>query len=210
VTAALLFAALGPDDTTGSSASRARVSEEHAALIPRIRAGDEEALGEVYHAYHPIMWDVAYRYLQDRDMAEDAVHDVFRMLWERRATFAVESTLASYLLGAVRHRALNLLRHAGVTRRAAQRFDASDIPALGAAPQPADSRVINSDLEARVLHYLTTLPERTRALVLLRWKHGLPYAEVAVALGISPEAAKKLGQRVQGVLRPLLEELKEG
>jgi RNA polymerase sigma-70 factor (ECF subfamily) len=144
-----------------------------------------------------------------RDASEDAVHDVFRMFWERRATLSIEGTLATYLFGAVRHRALNVLRHLGVARRSLAAFDTSDVPAMGGAPPRADMQSDTADLEALVFRHIAVLPERTRTLVLLRWKHGLSYAEIAAALGVSTEAAKKLGQRVQAVLRPLLEELKE-
>jgi RNA polymerase sigma-70 factor (ECF subfamily) len=211
VTFAYLFASLGPDDASASSnrPDVARIRAEDAALVARIREGDEGALETVYRAYHPAMCEVAFRYVRDTDVAEDAVQDVFHRLWERRAGLTVEETLATYLLGAVRHRALNVLRHAGVVRRAAERFIEDEVPALGVAAPATDQQSEAADLEARVLRYLDQLPERTRTLVLLRWKHGLSYAEIAVALGMSAEAAKKLGQRTQGILRPLLEELQD-
>jgi RNA polymerase sigma factor (sigma-70 family) len=94
-------------------------------------------------------------------------------------------------------------------RRAAEAFPSEEVPAFGAAPARTDAHADAADLEARVIRYVDALPERTRLLVMLRWKHELSYAEVAAALGMSNDAAKKLGQRVQAVLRPLLEELKE-
>lgn len=203
-----LFASLGSDESHRTPADVARLTAEDAALVANIRDGDEAAFERVYRAYHAAMWDIAHRYMRDPDSAEDVVHDVFRMVWERRATLSVESTLAVYLFGAVRHRALNVLRHTGVVRRAAEGFETDDVPALGAPPPHADADATARDLERYVLRYVDALPERTRTLVLLRWRHRLSYPEIAVALGMSPEAAKKLGQRVQNVLRPLLDELR--
>jgi RNA polymerase sigma-70 factor (ECF subfamily) len=209
VTAAYLLAALGSDDGHRTPASRAHLEAEDAALVASIRAGDEPAFEQVYRAYHAAMWDVAYRYVRDESAAEDAVQDVFRMVWERRASLSVTGTLATYLFGAVRHRALNMLRHLGVARRAAETFSETDVPGLGGALQAPDAETAIADLDAQVLRYINALPERTRTLVMLRWKHGLSYAEIAAALGMSGDAAKKLGQRVHAVLRPLIEELRE-
>jgi len=207
VNAAYLFAALGPDDTGPSSSHHVRVAAEE-ALAGRLREGDPDALEQLYRAYHAAMWDVAYRYVRDNDMAEDVVHDVFRACWEGRASLTLTGTFPTYLFGAVRHRALNVLRHAGIIRRAAMTFDNDDVPALGNVPPAADAQLLEADLDAHVRRYLEALPERTRTLVLLRWKHGLTYGEIAAALGMSGDAAKKLGQRVQQILRPLLENVK--
>jgi RNA polymerase sigma factor (sigma-70 family) len=207
VTVAYLFHALGPDDASpASSEDRDRYLREDAALVARLREGDDAALEHLYRTHHAAMWDVAYRYLRDTDSAEDAVHDVFRMLWERRGMLAPTGTITTYLFGAVRHRALNVLRHHGVARRAVETFDEAP-PGLGVVPPSPDSLALASDREARVRRYIEALPDRTQTLVMLRWRHGLSYPDVAAALGMSTEAAKKLGQRVQAVLRPLLSEL---
>lgn len=204
-----LFAALEPDHARHGQADTARLQADDMALVARIRDGDESAFEQLYRTYHAPMWDIAYRYIRERDGAEDVVHDVFRMLWERRVVLTVDGSLATYLFGAVRHRALNVLRHAGVVRRTVESFDDDDVPAFGAATPGTDARANASDLETHVMRYISALPPRTQTLVLLRWRHRRSYPEVAAALGISTEAAKKLGQRVQQVLRPLLEELRD-
>jgi len=203
-----LFTSLGPDESHRTPADTARLLAEDAELVANIRAGDEATFEQVYRTYHASMWEIAHRYMRDRDGAEDVVHDVFRMVWERRASLVVEGALAVYLFGAVRHRALNVLRHTGVVRRAADAFGSDDVPALGTPPPRADAEAAVHDLERYVMRYVDALPERTRTLVLLRWRHRLSYPEIAAALGMSTDAAKKLGQRVQQVLRPLLEELR--
>jgi RNA polymerase sigma-70 factor (ECF subfamily) len=208
VDVAYLLSALEPDAAHHGQADTARLHADDMALVARIRDGDESAFEQLYHLYHASMWDVAYRYIRERDEAEDIVQDVFRMLWERRVVLTVNGSLATYLFGAVRHRALNVLRHAGVVRRATESFNEDDVPAFGAALPSTDAQAVAHDLEAQVMRYINALPPRTQTLVILRWRHHRSYPEVAAALGMSTEAAKKLGQRVQQVLRPLIEELR--
>jgi len=184
-----------------------RLSGEH-DLIVRLRAGEAGAFETVYLAYYQRLWEYAYRYVRDEGTAEDVVHDVFRMILERCASLRIEQGVEAYLYGAVRHRVLQLLRHEGVVRHMAEE-SGDEVPALGAQEEATDAAVLEHDLDARVQYYLRRLPERTQTLFILRWKHGMTYPEIAAALGMSPEAAKKLGQRVQVAFRRLVEELRD-
>ncbi len=53
-----------------------------------------EALFEVN--YQPLC-ATAYRIVQDKDIAEDIVQDVFYKLWERRDSLRISSTLKAHL-----------------------------------------------------------------------------------------------------------------
>ena len=65
------------------------------------------------------------------------------------------------------------------------------------ASQPQD--VLLDSVEAADL--LARLPSKARAVLTLRIVHGLAFRDVAVALGISVEAAKKRAQRALRDLR---------
>ena len=50
-------------------------------LIERCRQGDAEALGELYEAYAHRMRGVCRRYISDKQMVEDVVHDAFVIIF---------------------------------------------------------------------------------------------------------------------------------
>jgi RNA polymerase sigma factor (sigma-70 family) len=56
---------------------------------------------------------------------------------------------------------------------------------------------------------LNTLSERNRVIMTLRWIHGMTYEQIAGVLGISNDAAKKQGRRLQRLLAPLLERFRD-
>lgn len=66
------------------------------ALFARVERGDAEAFTVVYHKYHKLLYVLAYRYLMDRDMAEDAVQHVFTRFWEYRSELRVGISLKNY------------------------------------------------------------------------------------------------------------------
>lgn len=51
-------------------------------LFARVERGDVEAFTVVYKKYHKLLYVLAYRYLMNKTMAEDAVQHVFTRFWE--------------------------------------------------------------------------------------------------------------------------------
>jgi DNA-directed RNA polymerase specialized sigma24 family protein len=79
-------------------------------LLVAIRGGDGGALGQLYDRYGRLAFGVAYRVLEERGAAEDAVQDAFLAVWQRAATYHPER-------GTVRAWLLTITRNAAVDRR---------------------------------------------------------------------------------------------
>ena len=85
-------------------------------------------------------------------------------------------------------------------RRQSRRVDLpDDLLDMAAGPQEQAER--KSELE-RVMARLQELPEIDRAALLMRALEGLPYEEIALALGISVNAAKVKVHRSRLALEP--------
>jgi RNA polymerase sigma-70 factor, ECF subfamily len=80
-------------------------------LVARIRAGDQQAMSELYDRYGKVVYAVSLRVLQDAAAAEDVLQDVFLQLWRNPDAFdASRGSLAAWLAGIARHRAIDRLR----------------------------------------------------------------------------------------------------
>ena len=80
-------------------------------LIARLRAGDEQAMSELYDRYGKVVYAVALRVLQDAAAAEDVLQDVFLQLWRNPDAFdASRGSLAAWLAVIARHRSIDGLR----------------------------------------------------------------------------------------------------
>jgi RNA polymerase sigma-70 factor (ECF subfamily) len=132
------------------------------------------------------------------------VQDVFFDLWQRRATLPLtDNGLAPYLFGAVRNRVLQYLRHQHIVDRAA--LTPTEPLGLGAGPAAPDAEVTANDLHTAFHAALGHLSELQRSVLMLRWMHGLSYAEIAEALSISPNAAMHHASRTRHLIRPIVE-----
>jgi RNA polymerase sigma-70 factor (ECF subfamily) len=162
-------------------------SVDDLSLIVQIRAGDEAAFGRLYLQYYEPLLNFVLRYVREMAIAEEVVQDVFLSIWAGRAGWSPSHSLDAYLFGAVRNRALNVVRAAGSAQQS--------LPDLVRVLTP-DQSLADAEILAG---------ERSEA-VTLRWLHGLSHAAVASVLGVSEEAARKLVARAAEQLRMLLKD----
>ena len=131
-------------------------------------------------------------------LADDLVSEAFIRVWTARERVDL-TTVRGYLFAIVRNLFLQHLRQ---ERRRAP----LDERVIDDQPDPETRASDQGDLRI-VLAALARLPEIDRAAVLMRADEGLPYEEIAAALGISTAAAKvkvhrarlKLAETLQAV-----------
>jgi RNA polymerase sigma-70 factor (ECF subfamily) len=114
-------------------------------------------------------------------VADDLVAEAFVRAWTVRDRIEF-STVRGYLFAIVRNLFLQ-------QRRRDKRGQPLDDGLIDASPRP-DTRTSDSDELRIVLAALALLPEIDRAAVLMRADDGLPYEDIAAALGISVTSAK--------------------
>lgn len=154
--------------------------EEEETLLERLRAGSEHAFDILFRRYYPDLVRAAQALLGDRDAAEEVAQDVLLELWRRRAATRIDTTLRAYLYRAVRNRALNVIRHDTTVRRAQPL-----LVRFHGGPAPSDADLIEGEIRGALDRALDALPPRCREVFELNRVHGLRYAEVAEAMGIS-------------------------
>jgi RNA polymerase sigma-70 factor (ECF subfamily) len=177
-----------------------------AEIVTRIRSGDAEMFRHLFRAYHKPLVRVANFYLHSVQTAEEVVADTMSHVWELRAVWAIHHSVESYLFGAVRHRAQNIIRGARREQHWQDVFDRDAIPAMGEAPERPDTAVANADLRDRLWSAIATLPERTRLVLVLRWQQEMTFDEIAEVLGIAATAVRQTHSRALRHLRATLPE----
>lgn len=80
-------------------------------LFSLIRKGDKHAFNIIYDRYNKQLYMLAYRYLLDKAMAEDAVQHVFVKLWEYHSGLDITSSLKNYLYTMTKNYVLNKIRN---------------------------------------------------------------------------------------------------
>ena len=165
-----------PDDAEPDDA------EPHDAALMCRSLSEPEAFGVVFERHAVAILRFALRRVAPSE-AEGLVADVFRIAFERRASFDVERPLLPWLYGiganlVAKHHRAETRRLKAVLRLAARHDDSAD---------PADDVVGSADAAGaltRVMAGLAELTDGERDVLLLYAWEDLGYEEIAVALEI--------------------------
>ena len=179
-----------------------RHSVDDAALLAGIRAGEEASFELLFRSYYGRLHLYAEGYVRSPEVAEDLTVEVFARIWERRADWEVHGSIRAYLYAAVRNEALMHVRRRRMLARmhSDPAFDLRP-PGMGAPGPAPDASLEAEELTLAVEAAIARLPERSREAFVLHRKHGLSYAEVAAAMGISPRTVEVHVSRALKALR---------
>lgn len=157
-----------------------------AAMVARIRAGDDSALAAVYDQYSGLVHGIAVN-LVGPEQARDITQEVFLRIWQQPAAYdPAQGSLRTFLAVMARRRAIDELRRSG--RRAAreQRVEA-ETPTLMPNVEEAALAMVASD---RLRAAVARLPADQRRAVELAYFEGLTFKDVARVTG-QPEGTAK-------------------
>lgn len=182
--------------------------EDERALVERLRAGDKSACAQCVELNGPGIYRLALRMLGDEAEAEDVVQETFLSAFKSIDAFEWRSSLKTWLYRIATNVALMRLRRKtplsvsvelpeeeGAETVPTQLFDWCCLPEHDFATTEA-----KTELEAAI----RALPEKLRAVFVLRELEGLSGEETALALGVSIENVKTRLHRARLWLRERL------
>lgn len=195
---------------------------EDAALLERVRAGDESAYRELVARYHTTLVRVARYYVQSDAAAEDVAQETWLAVLRGVHRFEGRSSLKTWLCRIASNRA----RTAGARDRRflpvdpmeasptvpGSRFDRGGV--WSDPPVPFTELVeggVDREALAKALHAaVRDLPDPQRTVVTLRDVEGLSTSEVATLLGLTDGNARVILHRGRAKVRAAIEDLVTG
>ena len=201
---------------------------EDAALLARLRDGDEAAFAELIDRYSSALLRVAMVYTASRTVAEEVVQETWLGVLRGVGRFEGRSSLKTWifkiLIKVATTRAFRERRSVPfsslVEREVAEgggsvdpdRFFPADHDrwpghwALGPTPwETPEERLLAGETRTVILRAIEQLPAAQRSVVTLRDIEGWPSEEVCEALGVSEGNQRVLLHRARSRLRTALE-----
>jgi len=188
-------------------------------LLERLKSGDEGALTELADTYSSKIYQLAFRYLRNKEDAEEITQDVLFKVYRKVDAFRGDAQLSSWIYRITFNAAMSRVRTAQFQRSQEEdRQIASDDSESAGAPQRdiadwsnmADERVLRSQLRRRVLRAILALPVIYRAPVMLRDIHGMSTEEASAMLRVKDQTLKSRLHRGRLILRKQLADFAGG
>ncbi|MEM6489490.1 MAG: sigma-70 family RNA polymerase sigma factor [Pseudomonadota bacterium] len=166
--------------------------------MARVAAGDQQAFAALVTAHGPRVRALALRQLRSAAEADDVAQDAFAAVWTRADRFdPARGTFRAWLYRIVANRCLDRQRW-----RVRWRMSGDEALESRASAEAGPARqTAGRDALARAGAAIRGLPKRQRLALLLSVVSGLSTAEIAEALGSSPQAAEQVLVRARRSLR---------
>lgn len=155
-------------------------------LFSKLQQGDGKAFEAIYEKYHRLLYSFALRHLESRDMAEDAVQQVFVHLWEIHADIYVNISLRNYLYTMIKNHILNLIRSENTTF--VRNYELAE--AKQDYCEDLDDKIDKKEQMAMLYKAIASLPEQKRVVCMLKMEGTLTNQEIADKLNISINTVK--------------------
>jgi RNA polymerase sigma-70 factor (ECF subfamily) len=187
-------------------------------LLARLQAGDETALRDLAETYGSKIYQLAFRYLRNKEDAEEVMQDVLFKVHRKVGAFRGDAALSSWIYRITFNAAMSRLRTARYQRTQNDELsittgdnEESAVPhEIADWSDLADERVFRSQLRKRVFRAILALPAIYRAPVVLRDIHGMSTEEASAMLHVKDQTLKSRLHRGRLILRKQLAEFAGG
>jgi RNA polymerase sigma-70 factor (ECF subfamily) len=158
------------------------------AVPVAVTCGD---FAEIVRQQQGMVFSIALRFLRDRQAAEEIAQDVFLHLHRHLDSLKSPEHVTFWLRKVTSHRCIDYAR-----RRKWAQVSLDDVPELPAATPAGDPL-----LHRKLRQLVASLPEKARAVVILRYQEDLTPTEIALVLTMPVATVKSHLQRSLATLR---------
>jgi RNA polymerase sigma factor (sigma-70 family) len=178
-------------------------------IIAKLKLGDDDVFPIVVGKYQKLVLNCAYKFLRNKESAEDITQEVFLEVFESIHAFKGESRLSTWIYRIAVTKSLNHLK----SLRRKKRFavfvsvfegEKAEDPAASMAMMGPDRQLENQD-RARILSWaLDRLPDNQRIAFTLSKYDELNYEEISSIMNMSISSIESLLHRAKTNLKKIL------
>jgi len=157
---------------------------EDKILFGKIRQDDRHSFEVLFKKYYASFCVVAYRYVEDKDIAKDIAQEVFIKLWDKRHDYDEMPSVKTFLYVLVKNACLNHIRNQKIKDKH-----------LGAIEKEGElffqQAVIPEETYRQLEAFIEQLPPQSANIIRLNLQ-GCSNGEIAETLGVSINTVKTL------------------
>lgn len=158
----------------------------------------EGAYKTLFEEYYAPFCMYAKRFIDDKEIREDIVSDVFASLWDKSETFDFQSnTIIGYIKICVKNSCLNYLKHQEYEWNYAE-MQKNSTPIY---EKEADSIYTIDEMYKMLYDTLNKLPENYRKVFIKSFFEGKSHAEIAEEMSLSVKSINRYKQKTMELLR---------
>lgn len=158
---------------------------------------DREAFEELCRRHSRRAYNVAFHFLKNAALAEDAVQEAMLAVWLSANSYRDKGQAEAWLMSIVVKKSLHLAR----TRKHSARNEKREAMSQGSQAEDASTRLENAEMTATLKLELANLPESDSRLLACCYGAGMTHRKIAEELGLSQSTVTEKIQQALARLR---------
>ena len=164
-----------------------------ANLLEKLKKGDKTAFAQLVALYSSKVLNICYRFLLDKQDAEDISQEVFIEVFESLHSFRGDAQLSTWIYRIAVTKSLDELKRQNRKRRISslgKLFHLEDVANWLAGGSMPDKHIQENENMKLVMHALNRLPDNQRVAFTLSKIEGYSHEEIAEMLHIQPGTSR--------------------
>jgi RNA polymerase sigma-70 factor, ECF subfamily len=157
------------------------------ALLTAVARGDVRCFERFYARFERRMYQYALNFVRDSSSAEEIVVDSMLAVWNGAAGYLQTALASTWVLGIVRHKALDAVRRQQRHRDQVPLDLAAEVSDTSRGPYDSANDATLGNVMHKAMH---SLSEDHREILFLTFYEDLSYAEISSLLSIPENTAK--------------------
>lgn len=167
-------------------------------FVDLCKKGDEQALASLYNTYSGKMMKICLRYVPDRQIAQDLLHDGFIVIFSSIGSLRNPEKLESWMGIIMRNTALRYLNQSNSTYTI-------PLSEICEEDEPAENPLVTEFVSYdRMMELVERLPEGYSKVFKLAVLEGLSHKEIGNLLNIAPHSSSSQLHRAKTLLKKMI------
>jgi RNA polymerase sigma-70 factor (family 1) len=164
-------------------------------LIASWQQGSEQAFEYIYKKYVLSLTKIAMQKIDDKETAEEMVHDAFMHLYQKKSNLPVIKSISAFLYIIIKRNLLDLYRHKEVVAKY-QRYQQYQLNQNQQCTINSSFTLFETkELEKQLEEEIDNIPQKSRTVFKMRRENEMSNKEIAQQLNISENTVEQQHMR---------------
>jgi RNA polymerase sigma-70 factor (ECF subfamily) len=177
--------------------------------VQQFRHGEKSAFQALFTKYKPLLINLAFRFVKEKEAAEDIAQDIFIKIYEKRIPFSPKAKFSTWIYRITVNAALDFLRKKKFYGHSLDKEisirEGEKKTFLETLEDSRSSSTLEAlekeELRKLIQREIDKLPEKLRTPLLLYQFQNMPYREISAILGVTEKAVERRLSHAKELLR---------
>ena len=156
------------------------------------RKGSEEALALIYHQHIRALFNYGIKIVQDEDLVEDSIQEMYVDLWKRRSFLNDTTSIKFYLFKALKRKIIRKISKKKTIHTEGQIEEDYAFQVVFSCESVLIREELNHEQKERIEKALACLTHRQKEVIYLKFYDHLSYEQIASIMKIDKSAVYSL------------------